>query len=307
MVAGAVPKVAKLTKFQKIMCAIVKHLPLMQPETDEQTEQAGLDTEKALQGFISLSRGIREHWIWKKPEHLKWWIDLLLEANYKPKTVVIDGHFIECGRGECAISVLSWSKRWLVDRGKVRRFFELLEKDKMILVKGTEKTTIVTICKYDSYQSYRPTTGQQPANNRPQHNKEIKKQVNTNTDIQAGEMLSSGKNGKGKTTNKPAPGPDVTTLTPLPFFTDSFKAKWLEWVEYRKTAKKAPYVTTRAVEMFFRNVVKLSGNNEAEALKLIDYAMGKQWKDVYPINENQKGNNGTDQKNIGKTLSFDKF
>jgi hypothetical protein len=115
-----------------------------------------ISDEKQL-GHISLFRSIRKHWIWSDPQRFQWWVDILLEANHKEKKVLIGSELITCKRGECVVSVMSWAKRWRVNRGTVRRFFELLQSDSMIVLKPTNKTTHLTICNYDSYQSYRPS------------------------------------------------------------------------------------------------------------------------------------------------------
>jgi hypothetical protein len=124
-------------------------------------------------GHISLYRSIRKHWIWSDPVKFQWWIDILLEANHKTQKVLIGDVLIECKRGQSAKSMCTWAKRWRVDRGQVRRFFKLLESDQMATIKTTSKTTMITICNYESYQDYRPSkdTTKRPSN---EH------QVNTN-------------------------------------------------------------------------------------------------------------------------------
>lgn len=99
---------------------------------------------------------------------------MLLEVRWdaEPQTVPLgDGSHASIGRGMSCKSELTWAERWGVDRGRVRRFFDKLEKDGMITQKSNRKTTIITICKYDSYNNPQPTDDQQAANKRPQNNK----------------------------------------------------------------------------------------------------------------------------------------
>ena len=105
-------------------------------------------------GWLKLHRKIIDHWIWSKPEYFQWWIDILIQANFETKTVLIKNQIIECKRGDVLYSLETWSKRWKTNKSKVRRFLEMLEKDNMIRIKSETVTTRITICKYDSYQSF---------------------------------------------------------------------------------------------------------------------------------------------------------
>lgn len=104
-------------------------------------------------GFVFLHRSIREHWIWEDATKFKWWCDILMECNHSDQKVSIGYDLIECKRGESLNSLLTWSKFWRVDVSTVRRFFNLLEKDKMIETKNVQKTTRLTVCNYDSYNT----------------------------------------------------------------------------------------------------------------------------------------------------------
>jgi hypothetical protein len=104
-------------------------------------------------GWIKIHRQINNHWTWEKPEYLKWWIDILIEANFTHKKVLIKGQLIEVNRGDVIYSYETWAKRWKTNKSKVMRFLKLLEKDSMILLKNETVTTRITICNYDTYQS----------------------------------------------------------------------------------------------------------------------------------------------------------
>jgi hypothetical protein len=106
-------------------------------------------------GFISLFRSIRKHWIWQDSVKLKWWIDILLEVNHKPKKVLLGSRLIDCNRGQSVNSLQTWAIRWRTNVSAVRRFFALLESDNMIVTENVSKTTRITVCKYESYQDWR--------------------------------------------------------------------------------------------------------------------------------------------------------
>jgi hypothetical protein len=108
------------------------------------------------QGWISIHRGIQDNWLWKDEREfsrLEAWLDILLNVNHSPKKVLIKNTLIEVGRGESLRSLDTWGKRWNWNKSRVRRFFNLLQKDSMIVTKNVRVTTLLTVCKYDSYQT----------------------------------------------------------------------------------------------------------------------------------------------------------
>jgi hypothetical protein len=118
------------------------------------------------EGWIALHRRITEHLLWSDKPFSKGqaWIDMLLEANHEERKFFLGGHVIICGRGQTANSVRTWALRWGWDESKVRRFHKTLEKEGMIEAQGNTKTTIITICKYNTYQDRRRTNDDQTTN-----------------------------------------------------------------------------------------------------------------------------------------------
>jgi DNA-binding transcriptional regulator YhcF (GntR family) len=115
-------------------------------------------------GWICLHRCIQKHWIWQDANRFKWWVDLLLRANYEDKKVLIESRLVECKRGVFITSLCNLAKEWGVSRDVVRHFLTLLESDGMITRKVTTKYTQITICNYDSYQDKATTEPQQTHN-----------------------------------------------------------------------------------------------------------------------------------------------
>lgn len=105
-----------------------------------------------MDGWIKLQRAIKEHWIWKDPVKLKWWIDILISVNHAPTKVNIGNQLFECGRGQSIQSLSNWASQWGVSKDKARNFLVLLEKDGMISHESVGKSTQITVCKYDIYQ-----------------------------------------------------------------------------------------------------------------------------------------------------------
>jgi len=105
-----------------------------------------------MSGWIKLNREINNHWVFQNSDYFKWWVDILLEVNYAPAKVVIKGKFYECGRGEKLYSLDTWATRWKTNKSKVRRYFDLLQKENMIELKNETQTTRLKVCKYEDYQ-----------------------------------------------------------------------------------------------------------------------------------------------------------
>lgn len=109
-------------------------------------------------GYIAIHRSLKKHWIWQDPIKLKWWLDILLEVNHAPNSVTVKFELFECKRGQSVRSLETWAKDWRSDKSTVRRFFNLLQKDGMIVIENLKKTTRLTVCNYDSYNNSKHTT-----------------------------------------------------------------------------------------------------------------------------------------------------
>ena len=121
-------------------------------------------------GWISLHRSLLEHDFWKDERFSRAhaWIDLLLNANHTDKKVFIKGQYLEIKRGQQCRSQLTLSKIWGWDRKTVKRFLKYLENEQMITQQSTQLTTVITICKYDDFQTESKQEGQQEGQQNPQ-------------------------------------------------------------------------------------------------------------------------------------------
>ena len=109
-------------------------------------------------GWISIHRKLQAHWLWEQNKtfsNLEAWIDILLTVNHTEKKVLLGNKLLIVKRGDSVLSLDSWANRWKWNKSKVRRFFTLLEKDSMIVIKNETQTTRLTVCNYDSYQDMR--------------------------------------------------------------------------------------------------------------------------------------------------------
>lgn len=105
------------------------------------------------EGWIKLYRSIRKHWLWEDAEKLKWWIDILLQANHKSRKILIGNDLINIERGSFHTSILKLSERWQVDRKTAKKFLDLLAKDNMLTIETSKKGTTLKVSNYEDYQA----------------------------------------------------------------------------------------------------------------------------------------------------------
>ncbi|WP_233510686.1 hypothetical protein [Staphylococcus pseudintermedius] len=107
-------------------------------------------------GWISLHRSIEEHWTFKekrKFSKFEAWIDILLMVNHKDKKIALGNELIVVKRGQKITSIRQLCERWHWSNNKVKNFLKMLEDDGMLNVKSDAKKTLLTVVKYDVYQS----------------------------------------------------------------------------------------------------------------------------------------------------------
>ena len=74
-------------------------------------------------GWIKIYQTIREHWIWERPRYLKWWLDLLMLAEWKDSKRLVKSVLVTIKRGQLIASVHYLQERWVYkdDDGVKRR------------------------------------------------------------------------------------------------------------------------------------------------------------------------------------------
>ena len=122
-------------------------------------------------GWIKTFRSLENHWIWNNPFYLKCWLWFLFKANHKDNKILLGAMFVDVVRGEFITSINNISLASGLTTQSTRTFLSLLEKDKMILKKSTNKLTMITICNYDSYQEQQQTSNKRVTNQQRTRNK----------------------------------------------------------------------------------------------------------------------------------------
>lgn len=108
-----------------------------------------------MEGWISIHRKIKDDWIWKDKPFSKGqaWIDILLRINHADNKVLIGSQLVDVKKGQTVWSILSMSEEWGWSKTKVSNFLKLLENENKINQKRTSKYTLITVVKWDVYQS----------------------------------------------------------------------------------------------------------------------------------------------------------
>ena len=89
-------------------------------------------------------------WEWiDSPDTVALWVNLLLRA--KQKTVRNKG--VACKRGQIVTSRSRLAKECGLSERKIRTNLNRLISSKQVTVSTTNKTTIITICNFDTYQA----------------------------------------------------------------------------------------------------------------------------------------------------------
>ena len=129
-----------------------------------------------MNGWVRLYRKSLDHWLYNESRphtRREAWEDMLLLANHSDEKVMIEGELIECKRGQSVMSLKSWAKQFKWSIQQIRTFLKLLQNDNMIVTEGMRKTTRVTICNYEIYQSEQQADNKQTTRRKHGDNKQI--------------------------------------------------------------------------------------------------------------------------------------
>ena len=111
-------------------------------------------------GWIKIHRSILE-WQWYGDTNVtRLFIHLLLSANYTDR----EWQNMTISAGQLVTSISSLADQTNLSIKQIRGAIKKLVNGGEIVTKGTNKYTIITICKYDSYQNFSDDEGKQRAN-----------------------------------------------------------------------------------------------------------------------------------------------
>jgi len=116
--------------------------------------------------WISITRSLEDSWIFAEPEALKFWMALLIRANWDRKTTIFNKQLITVERGQVVFGRKVWSERLNISEMKLRRYLDMLKADGMINQLVTSRYSVITVLNYDEHQNNnQQVTSKQPARN----------------------------------------------------------------------------------------------------------------------------------------------
>jgi hypothetical protein len=117
-------------------------------------------------GWMPIYRRLQDHWLWQDKPFAKGqaWLDLLLLASHNENEFLFGNQIVKNEVGGFITSELKLADRWGWGRKKVRLFLELLQNEQMIVKKGDNKKTAITIVNYSVYADYETAKEQQKNN-----------------------------------------------------------------------------------------------------------------------------------------------
>lgn len=110
------------------------------------------------EGWIKLYRKSFENFLYQESRPLtrrEAWEDILLLVNHSEGEVLIGNKKHAVKPGQSVRSLQSWARHFRWSKPKVKRFFDLLQNESMIVLENLHKTTRLTVCNWDSYQGDR--------------------------------------------------------------------------------------------------------------------------------------------------------
>jgi hypothetical protein len=222
-------------------------------------------------GWIKTYRQLVD-WEWYRNSNMvHLFIHLILKANHKPKKYM--GKVIE--RGQLITGRKLLSAETGISEQSVRTCLQRLAKSKELTIKTTNKNSLITIIKYDYYQSddkINQPTNQQSTNNQPT----INQQSTTNKNDKKEKNVKNDKNKEKK---------EVIFI----FDSIEFKKNWLMWKDYKKTDHKFTYKSELSEQAALNKLNTLSGGFEATAIKIIHQSIENGWKGFFQLKNESNG------------------
>jgi len=131
-----------------------------------------------MEGFILLHRKLTA-WEWYKHDHMaRLFIHLLLTANHKEATW--QGTLVK--RGQLITGIHQLSFHTGISQQSLRTCLKRLERGNEISVKSTNKFSLITIVKYEDYQTTNKPANKQLTNKQQTTNKQLTTNNNVNND-----------------------------------------------------------------------------------------------------------------------------
>lgn len=133
-------------------------------------------------GWIKLHRGLQDSAISSHPEYLAVWVHLLLRAQHSASECVIGRQIVRLSVGQLVFGRIKFSSEIGVSENKVRAALDVMKSLNMITIKSMAKFSIISIVKWQEYQTESPADNQQAASSSPADNQQAATYKNDKND-----------------------------------------------------------------------------------------------------------------------------
>ncbi len=219
-----------------------------------------------MEGYIKLYRQIMK-WEWYDDANtFRLFIHLLLKANYEDA----QWRGLTIKRGQLFTSIGHLSHELKISDKAVRIALDKLIKTKEVASKGASNGTMITICKYDSYQSNFNTEGQTEGQTRGKR----------------------GATNNNNNNNKEKKNKEID----LSFLQKDFIPIVEKWLFYKKE-KKQEYKGQTSINTFCKKLIEYSNGDAIIAEAIIEQSIANNWAGIFELKNNNNGNkqqNGLD-------------
>ena len=219
-----------------------------------------------MEGYIKLYRQVMK-WEWYDDANtFRLFIHLLLKANYEDA----QWRGLTIKRGQLFTSIGHLSHELKISDKAIRIALDKLIKTKEVASEGASNGTMITICKYDSYQSSFNTEGQTEGQTR-------------------GERGATNNNNNN---NKEKKNKEID----LSFLQKDFIPVVEKWLLYKKE-KKQEYKGQTSINTFCKKLIEYSNGDPIIAEAIIEQSIANNWAGIFELKNNNNGNkqqNGLD-------------
>ena len=226
-------------------------------------------------GFMRLHRQLLD-WEWfDNSQMVHLWIYFLLKANYQNSK----WHGVDVPRGSFITSLDSICKDTGLTVQNVRTCISKLKSTNEITIKVTNRYSIITLCKYDMYNTYEPDDNKQT---NTQDNKQLtsnqqatNKQLTTDKEIE--ELKKENERLKKELANASKKKGELDLSIVDPEYLDVVNL----WLKYKK--ERGETYKPTGFEQMYKKLIKLSGNNPLKAKKIVEESMSNNYSGFFPL------------------------
>ena len=208
-----------------------------------------------MEGYIKLYRQVMK-WEWYDDANtFRLFIHLLLKANYEDA----QWRGLKIKRGQLFTSIGHLSHELKISNKAIRIALDKLIKTKEVASEGASNGTMITICKYDSYQSSFNEEGQTEGQTRGKR----------------------GATNNNNNNNKEKKNKEID----LSFLQKDFIPIVEKWLIYKKE-KKQEYKGQTSINTFCKKLIEYSNGDAIIAKAIIEQSIANNWAGIFELKIN---------------------